>query len=117
MKKILALVLVTFFISGQAFSFIVLDSNRKTVTTAGTAEALGLSTSQYDNLTICAETNNTGVITVGNASVVGAEATRKGVPLSAGDCYTIKDSKGSLADIYLDTTVNGDGVTYTSYTL
>jgi len=59
---------------------------------------------------ITAETDNTGVITVGGSAVVGALATRKGVPLAVGDSVTLPIN--NLSDVYLDTTVNGDGVTY-----
>ena len=49
---------------------------------------------------------------MGNSDVVAAVATRKGVPLDAGDCYSINKKSNNLLKIYIDTTVNGDGVTY-----
>ena len=83
---------------------------RKTVDAAGTAEALSASSLVADFIIITAETNNTGVITVGASTVVATIATRRGVPLNAGD--TISLGGVDLADVYLDTTVSGDGVTY-----
>lgn len=83
---------------------------RKVVATAGTAEALATSTS-CKSVTITAETDNTGVISVGGSTVVAALATRRGTPLNAGDSMSI--GINDLSKIYLDTTVNGDGVTYT----
>lgn len=87
-----------------------LGDGRKTVTTAGAAEALAGSTACKWVL-ITAETDNTGIVVVGSSSVVAALATRRGVPLSAGD--TVSINIDNLADISLDVTVNGDGVTYT----
>ena len=79
------------------------------VATAATAEALA-GDIPCDGVLITAETDNTGIIVVGGVGVVAALATRKGTPLAAGEsCYVEVDS---LARIYLDTTVNGDGVTY-----
>ena len=84
---------------------------RKVVTTAGTAVALGTNQS-VDIITICAETNNTGTIVVGDSGVIASLATREGIPLDAGDCYTITKQSNNLLKIYIDSTVNGDGVTY-----
>ena len=88
-----------------------ISEGRTVVTTAGTAVVL--SSTNIENLqwvVIVAETDNTGVITVGGSAVVGALATRKGTPLAAGDSITLPVN--NLSDVYLDTTVNGDGVTY-----
>lgn len=85
-------------------------SGRKTVATGGTAEKLATSTARVSSVAITAETDNTGIIVVGDSSVVAALATRKGTPLNAGD--TLRLDIDQLTDIYLDTTVNGDGVTY-----
>lgn len=116
MKKILSFLLV-FLITTNAYASITLIDGRKTITTAGTAEALVSTETAYNEVTICAEGDNTGVIAVGQ-SPVAALATREGIYLDAGDCYTI-DTKGQftgdLRDIQLDTTVNGDGVTYTGW--
>ena len=83
--------------------------NRKVVTTAGTAVALAASTpAKYVILT--AETDNTGVIVVGGSTVVAAQATRRGTPLNPGASMGVPCD--NLADIYIDSTVSGDGVTF-----
>lgn len=87
-----------------------IGDGRKVVTTAGTALALATST-PCKKVTITAETDNTGIIVVGGSTVVGALATRRGTPLNAGDSYEFDID--NLADVYLDTTVSGDGVTFT----
>lgn len=88
-------------------------NNRKVVTTAGTAVALAATTA-CKRVTITAETDNTGVIVVGGSGVVAALATRQGVPLNAGDTYELDIT--DLASVYIDSTVNGDGVTFTYLT-
>jgi hypothetical protein len=59
---------------------------------------------------ITAETDNTGNITVGGSTVVAALATRRGIPLAAGDSVALEID--NLADVFIDSTVNGDGVTF-----
>jgi len=83
---------------------------RKIVTAATTREALAAST-PCKWVIITAETDNTGVVVVGGITVVALLATRRGTPLLAGESITL--SSDNLADIYLDVTVGGDGVTYT----
>jgi hypothetical protein len=87
-----------------------IGDNRKTVATAGTAEALAASTA-CRSVIITAETDNTGIIVVGGSTVVASLSTRRGTPLSAGESVAIDID--NLSKVYLDTTVNGDGVTYT----
>ena len=91
------------------YSLLRIDDGRKTVATAGTAEALA-GTQSVKQIIITAETNNTGVIAVGDTTVVASEATRRGQPLNAGD--TIGLDIDDPAKVFLDTTVNGDGVTF-----
>ncbi len=90
-----------------------IGDERKVVTTAGTAVALA-STTTAKYVIIVAETDNTGIIVVGGSTVVAAQSTRRGVPLAAGEivAFAIDD----LADVYIDSTVNGDGVTFTYLT-
>ena len=88
-----------------------LGEGRKVVASAGTAEALGTSATIKEVL-ITAELNNTGVICVGGSGVIAAEATREGTPLELGESMRI--ATNNLANIYIDSTVNGDGVTYTT---
>ena len=86
---------------------------RTVVTTAGTRVVLASSTS-CKKVDITAETDNTGIIVVGGTTVVASLSTRRGVPLYAGDTYSIEID--DLNDVNLDSTVSGDGVTYTYYT-
>lgn len=88
-----------------------LGDGRKTVTAAATAEALASSTS-CKWVEITAETDNTGLVVYGASTVVAALSTRRGTPLYAGDCSG-RIPIDNLADVYLDVTVSGDGVTYT----
>lgn len=88
--------------------YTTLGDGRKVVAAAGTRETLGAATIR--KVFITAETDNTGIVVVGGASVVAALATRRGLPLSAGD--TVEIDVTELANVYLDVTVSGDGVTY-----
>lgn len=85
----------------------------KTVTTAGTDVALASSTA-CKKVDIQAQTDNTGVIAIGGAGVDVTVATGTGILLEAGDTYSLEID--NLADIYIDSTVNGDGVRFTYYT-
>ena len=98
-------------VQNRVFKNATITDGRDTVASAATAEAMASSSTRYGTITICAETNNTGVMTVGGSTVVASLATRRGIPLTAGACWT-NQSTGDLSDIYLDTTVSGDGVTY-----
>lgn len=86
-----------------------IGNGRKVVASAGTAEKLANAT-KCTQVLITAETDNTGIIAVGNSSVVAALTGRTGAPLNAGDSIVIPTV--DLDQIWLDTTVNGDGVTY-----
>jgi len=83
---------------------------RKTVTTAGTRVALVASSTPARQVFITALSGNTGVICVGGSTVVASLATRTGVPLDAGDVLAI--DVANLATIYIDSTVNGEGVSF-----
>jgi hypothetical protein len=85
-----------------------ISDSRKVVTTAGARVQLAALASK--EVIITAETDNTGIIAVGGSTVVAALATRTGVPLAAGDSVTF--AIDNTSDIYLDSTVSGDGVTY-----
>lgn len=89
-----------------------LRDGRKTVATGGTAERLSSTATRCRSLIITAETDNTGVIVLGGSTVVASLATRRGTPLAAGESISLDVS--DLSVVWLDTTVNGDGVTYTA---
>jgi len=85
-------------------------SDRRIVATAGSSVRLTDTTTPAKKVIITAETDNTGVIVIGGDSVVATLASRKGNPLNAGDSITLYVI--DLINIYLDSTVSGDGVTY-----
>uniref|UniRef100_A0A6M3JXT0 Uncharacterized protein n=1 Tax=viral metagenome TaxID=1070528 RepID=A0A6M3JXT0_9ZZZZ len=92
------------------FDITTVGDGRKTVTSAGTAEPLVAVVTPIQSVAITAETDNTGIIVVGGSTVVADLATRRGVPLNAGETFPL--SVNDLADIYIDATVSGDGVTF-----
>lgn len=82
----------------------------KTVTSAGTDEALAGSTAAKW-VTVQSQTDNTGWIAVGATGVDATEATGTGVLLDAGESITMPID--NLADVFIDATVSGEGVRYT----
>lgn len=82
----------------------------KNVTTAGTDVVLAASTAAKW-VTIQARRSNTANIAVGAAGVDATAATGDGVTLAAGETITIPVD--NLADVFIDATVNGEGVRYT----
>lgn len=82
----------------------------KTVTAAGTAEALAASRS-VKWVIVQAQTDNTGVVAVGGSGVLGTVATGTGVALAAGESVTLPTE--DLSSIFIDATVNGDGARFT----
>lgn len=85
---------------------------RKTVTNAGTAEAITSSKILAHTAEITAETDNTGIIVVGASTAVASLSTRRGTPLAAGDTLTLYDT--DLSTVYIDSTVSTDGVTFSA---
>ena len=81
----------------------------KTVATAGTDEVLASST-PCKWVMITAQTDNTNYVAVGASGVDATSATGDGIPLAAGDSVFIMTD--NLADIYVDSLVNGEGVRY-----
>lgn len=84
-----------------------------TVTTAGTDVVLAGSTA-CKKVVIQAQTDNTGYIAVGGSGVDATVATGTGILLSPGDVFIM--TIDNLADIFIDSTVNGEGVRYTYFT-
>lgn len=85
----------------------------KTVTTAGTDVALAGSTT-VKKVVIQAQTDNTGLIAVGASGVDATVATGTGVGLTAGDFLVMQID--NLSDVFIDATVDGEGVRYTYWT-
>jgi len=115
MKKIIS-ILVSFLIATNAFAAVKPYSGKVTVTTAGTAVALAATSTPFYDAIICANSGNTGIITIGGSAVVGAVATRQGASLAAGACLTLSPTQeyvsGDLANYYADAATNGDKVHY-----
>jgi hypothetical protein len=87
-----------------------LGDGRQTVAEGGKPVALATTTG-CNWISVTAETDNTGVIAVGGKTVVAKLEDRRGVALAKGETVTLP--VGDLAQVYIDTTVNGDGVTFT----
>ena len=84
-------------------------SGQKTVSVAGTAEALGAQ--RIDGpLMVKALTTNTDLVYVGNDGA-GDVSSSNGLPLAAGD-VVVFEWVGHLASIMIDVAVNGEGVAW-----
>lgn len=84
-------------------------SGKKTVTAAGTAVALG-SGQVHGPLTVKALVANTGYIYIGNDGA-GDVASTNGFELAAGDVI-IFNHVSNLSSLIIDSSVNGEGVSY-----
>jgi hypothetical protein len=84
-------------------------SGKKTVTAAGTAEAMG-STPVNGPLMVKALLANGGNIYIGNDGA-GDVASTNGLELAAGDVIVF-DHVSSLAALFVDSAVNGEGVSW-----
>ena len=84
-------------------------SGQKTVTTAGTAVVLG--SQRIDGpLMVKALDTNTGIVAVGNDGA-GDVTVSNGLRLDAGDAVVF-EFVGSLGTIWVDSAVNGEGVSW-----
>ena len=83
------------------------------VTTAGTDVALAGSTS-CKRVVIQAQTDNTTGIAVGGSGVDATIATGTGIFLNPGDAFELETD--NLADVFVDSLTNGEGVRYTYFT-
>ena len=85
----------------------------KVVTTAGTDVALA-TTTPAKMVIIQAQTDNTSTVAVGATGVDATIATGTGIVLYPGETLTLFCD--DLADIFIDSLVNGEGVRYTYFT-
>jgi len=83
-----------------------IQNGQKYVTTAGSRVALASSTTIYHSVTIMSQSGNSGWIYIGNSSVSNSN----GYILDAGDTIELKIA--NLSTIYIDSSVNGEGVSY-----
>ena len=88
--------------------YTTVGDDRKLVATAGVR--VQLSAQACKEVIITALYSNTGVIVVGGSTVVADLATRRGIPLNNGDSVGLHVTNANL--IYLDSTVNSDGISY-----
>lgn len=86
---------------------------RKTVTTAGTRVQLATSKA-INSVAVTALEGNTGQICVGGKTVVAKLENRTGIPLAAKQTATIDTD--DIGDLWIDSTVNGEGVSWAAVT-
>jgi hypothetical protein len=84
-------------------------SGQKTVAAAGTAEALG-SGQVHGEVMVKALLGNAGTVYIGNDGA-GDVTSANGLELAAGDAV-IFDNVANLADLVLDVSANGEGVSW-----
>lgn len=82
---------------------------RKVTVTAGTRVALSATSLPVKRALACAISSNTGVVVVGGSGVLAVLATRNSPFLNAGDTQDL--GAVDLANVYLDSTVDAEGVT------
>lgn len=85
--------------------YTVLGNGKQTVTTSGTRVQLASSTTTT-TITVRALVGNTGIIYVGNSAVTASN----GFQLSASESVSI--DLDNLSKVWIDSSVNGEGVTY-----
>lgn len=88
-------------------------SNRKTVTTHGTAVALLSSQTEAKRVDVSALTTNTNVVYVGDSNAKATAGSEKGVPLYASNTYTFYVT--DVSKIYVDSLVDGEGVSFSYF--
>ena len=91
---------------GQIILPSTIYNGQKTVTTAGTRVVLATTQTLVSGVTIKALSTNTGIIYVGNSTV----SSSNGFRLSASAEIFIEID--NLATIYIDSSVNGEGISY-----
>lgn len=92
--------------------FQTVADNRRVVAAAGTALTLTAGATAARYVIITAESDNTGDIAVGASTVVAALTTRRGTILGPGDSVTMRVPGSDLVNLYIDSTVTGDGVSF-----
>jgi hypothetical protein len=97
--------------SGGSAPPTAIADGEKTVTTAGTDEALVGTSTPCREVTIMARTTNTGYIAVGTSGVDATLGTGDGIVLAPGDSFSFQISNLNL--VYIDATVSGEGVRFT----
>ncbi|REK57575.1 MAG: hypothetical protein DWQ49_08900 [Bacteroidetes bacterium] len=88
------------------------DTGAKTVTTAGTAEALVGSATVARLVSMTANSTNTGRIAFGDSAVT---ASTDGSSIGAGETIVLPVPGNALGSFYIDATVSGEGVKFTYF--
>jgi len=113
MKRFFSLMMIGFVCaSAFAYGYIPFDGGKST-TKAGNAVPLSSTSYPFQSVDITAKDTNTGKIYVGSATV----SSTSGIFLNAGDSISFwgnnGDYNGDLKNIYINSDVNGEGVTFT----
>lgn len=87
-----------------------IGDGRLVVASSATAQRLSATHVTCRWVLISAETDNTGIVTVGGSTVVAADATRRGIPLAAN--ATVPITCRDLYDVFVACKTDGDGVTF-----
>ena len=85
-------------------------SGIKTVTTAGTRVQLSSTWAQCTEVALTALQANTGVIAIGDNNVVALAGSERGMTINAAQTEYVHNI--NLSSIYIDSTVNGEGVSW-----
>jgi len=88
----------------------VIAGGAKTVSAAGTAEAISSTVSGVTSLIIRAKTANTGVIYVGDSTVSSSD--NAGIEAGVSIDFPLHLSPVSLTNVYIDASVTGEGVDF-----
>lgn len=96
--------------SDRNYSFEKINDGTKSVTTAGTAEALVASSTACRMVEIQAMAGNTNNIAVGSSTVVATAGSERGLVLAPSQSVAIRVK--DLNDIYIDAVTNGEGVSF-----
>jgi len=87
-----------------------ISQGAKTVTTAGTAEAIVASSTPAKFILVTANSGNTGVVAIGGSGILAAS---NGGKLKAEQTVMLPVPDWDLQNMYLDVSTNGDGITFT----
>lgn len=109
-KKIASIFVLAILLTAPAFAETL--AGNKNVTTAGTQVTLVATTNSVAWVIIQAKTANTGSIYLGGPDVASTD----GIELLSGDTFTFPVERGfqyDLLKIWIDSSVNGEGVVFT----
>jgi len=94
----------------KEYTYRTIADGTKVVTTAGTPVALVASSTKCRMVEIQAKPENLDVVVVGASTVVASAGTRRGIALAPNQSVQLRID--DLADLFLDSVVSGEGVSY-----